>query len=239
MKIALTKGHGSSPVYANYEKWLRAADASIDVVDLAYCTSVAQALKEVEPCDGIVFTGGADIDPARYGKPEERVHCIVDEGRDELEFALFDHVRTLNMPILGICRGMQVINVALGGSLYTDIPTFVHTDIEHRRVEDTDSRHGLIVTPGSLLKKLTNELEGTVNSAHHQAVERLAGDLAKAATSPDGIVEAVEWATPQSRQFLFGVEWHPERMNYDSAFSLAIARHFLFEAASYEVLLKR
>jgi putative glutamine amidotransferase len=239
MKIALTKGHGSSPVYGNYEKWLRAADDSIEVVDLAYCTSVAQALETVEPCDGIVFTGGADINPDRYGKSGEREYCIVDDARDELEFALFDHVRTLHMPILGICRGMQLINVALGGSLYTDVPTFVRTDIEHRRIEDTDSHHGLIVTPGSLLKKLTNELEGTVNSAHHQAVERLAGDLAKAATSPDGIVEAVEWATPESRQFLFAVEWHPERMDYDSVFSLPIARHFLFEAASYEVLLKK
>lgn len=239
MKIALTKGHGDSPVYANYERWLRAADADIEIADLAFCTSVEEVLATAEQCDGIVFTGGPDIDPERYGKAEERDHCIVDTERDTYEFALFEHVRSRNIPLLGICRGMQVFNVALGGTLYTDIPSFIHTDIEHRRLEDVDAHHGLLVTPGSLLKKITDNLEGTVNSAHHQAVERLAGDLTKAAMSPDGIVEAVEWSTPESRSFLFAVEWHPERMDYNSAFSLPIARHFLFEAASYEGLLKR
>ncbi len=239
MKIALTKGQGSSPVYANYGLWLRAADPETELVELSVL-SPDEAKAAIESCDGIVFTGGPDIDPARYGKEEQRESCgVIDTQRDELEFAVFEHASALNMPILGICRGMQLINVALGGSLHTDIPTLVHTDIEHRRLEDSDARHGLLVTPGSMLMKITGQLEGTVNSAHHQAVDRLSGDLARSATSPDGIVEAIEWSTPQSRPFLFAVEWHPERMEYESVFSLALARHFLFEAASYEMLLKK
>ncbi len=239
MKIALTKGHGNLPVYANYALWLRAADPAIDIVDLS-TLGPDEAKSAIEPCDGIVFTGGPDIDPARYGKEEEREYCgEIDTQRDEMELAVFGHAVSLNMPILGICRGMQLINVALGGSLHTDIYTFVHTDIEHRRLENQDAEHDLIVTPGSMLMKITGHLEGTVNSAHHQAVDRLSGDLARSATSPDGIIEAIEWSTPQSRPFLFAVEWHPERMEYGSVFSLALAHHFLFEAASYEMLLKK
>ena len=239
MKIALTKAYSDSPVYGNYAPWLLAADPMLEIVDLS-ATGPDEAKAIIGSCDGIVFTGGPDIDPARYGKEEERKYCgEVDIPRDEMEFALFDHAVSLNMPVLGICRGMQLINVALGGSLYTDISTFIKTDIEHRRVEDRDSVHGLVITPGSMLMKITDHLEGTVNSAHHQAVDRLSGDLAKSATSPDGIIEAIEWSTPQSRPFLFAVEWHPERMEHSSVFSLALARHFLFEAAAYETLLKK
>lgn len=239
MNIALTKGQGSSAVYANYALWLRAEDPSVEFTELSVFTP-DEAKAAMEKCDGIVFTGGPDIDPARYGKEEQRTYCgEIDTARDELELAVFDHAVALRMPILGICRGMQLINVALGGSLYTDIPSFVPSDTEHRRIGDNDAQHELIVTPGSMLMKMTGHLEGQVNSAHHQAVDKLSGDLTRSAISPDGIVEAIEWSTPQSRPFLFAVEWHPERMPYDSVFSLAIARHFLFEAASYEMLLKK
>jgi putative glutamine amidotransferase len=232
--IALTKASGS-PVYARYEQWLRAAGAGGAIINL-WELPAAERAAALAASDGVIFTGGPDVVPSRYGKDARAAECIADPIRDDAEFAVFDQASGLNLPMLGICRGLQVFTVALGGALTVDIPTDVATDIEHRAADGNDSEHLLDVQPGSLVKKICRVAGGTINSAHHQAPEFLPEPLRLAAASPDGVIEAAEWSDPAGKGFLLGVQWHPERMDYGSPLSLPIARHFLFEAETYALL---
>jgi len=232
--IALSKGSGS-PKYVFYEQWLRAAGASGKVIDL-WALPAGERAAMLATCDGIVFTGGPDVEPSRYGQGERIGECFVDLVRDESEFALFEQAQELKMPVLGICRGLQLTNVALGAPLTVDIPADVPTDIEHRSVNHIESIHPVEVEPGSLIAKICRTAGGIINSSHHQAAANLPEHLRCAATSPDGIIEAIEWSEPAGKGFLLAVQWHPERMDYNSPLSLPIARHFLFEAESYALL---
>lgn len=233
-KIALSRASGS-PKYAFYEQWLRAAGAAGEVIDL-WSLPASERGVVLATCDGIVLTGGPDIEPSRYGQGDRLEECSVDLERDEAEFALFEQAQEHKMPVLAICRGLQLINVALGGSLIVDIPADIPTDIEHRSINHVESVHPVKVEPGSLIAKICRAAVGTINSSHHQAAEHLPEHLRCAAVSPDGIIEAFEWSEPSGKGFMLGVQWHPERMDYNSPFSLPIARHFLFEAESYALL---
>jgi putative glutamine amidotransferase len=240
MNIALSKGSGS-PKYAFYAQWLRACEPTVEVVDLAsdgYYT--ARAVEQLQQCAGIVFTGGSDLEPSRYGAEHERDRCgTIDPERDAFELELFRVAHERRMPILGICRGLQLINVALGGSLIVDIPSDRPSDVVHTRTDDADSEHWIAVEVGSLLGKMLRHWEGTVNSAHHQAIDRLGDHLRVAAVAPDGIVEAIESDSPEEHGFLFAVQWHPERMRDRSLpFSRVLAERFLFECTSYALLLQ-
>lgn len=239
MKIAFSKASGQSPNYAKYIDWIHTADPMVQYVDLALCPTVEEAVETLESCAGLVITGGPDVHPERYGKPEELPRCSIDAERDTLEFALYTKAKELKMPVLGVCRGAQVINVAEGGTLVVDVPTDLAAEKEHSRIDDEDSIHQLHVLAGSILTKITGEIDGEINSAHHQAVERPGEGLRVSAQSEDGVNEAIEWQDPTNRPFLLGVQWHPERMNYANPFSINIAQHFLFEAESYKVLMRR
>ncbi len=236
MLIALSKASGS-PKYAHYTEWLKSADPTVEIIDL-WNKPFDEAISLLETVHGLILTGGADIHPERYGKVERIDECHIEPKRDTLEFALFEKARDLTLPVLAICRGAQLVNVALGGTLYVDIPTDYISDTEHRSREGNDSRHGLTVESGSLLKKITRLNEGTINSAHHQAVEVLSTLLRSAAKSEDGLNEAFEWNETHGKGFLLGVQWHPERMESDNPLSLPIARHFLYEAESYGLLVQ-
>ncbi len=199
--------------------------------------SVQEATQILEQCAALLLTGGKDIHPARYGMEDRAALCKLEPERDELEFALFEAAQEAKKPILGICRGCQLINVALGGTLYVDIPEELPAALEHRKVKGQDSEHLIAVVGGSLLFKISTEVEGTVNSAHHQAIHQLGRGLRAVAYSPDQIIEAIEWESLYGSNFLLGVQWHPERMDWNSPFSGKIAAHFLFEAESYALLL--
>lgn len=235
MIIALSKASGS-PKYQHYIDWLKEVDSEVETCDLSVM-GFDEALATLENTQGLILTGGADVHPERYNKSERLNECHIEPERDTLEFALFEKARELSLPILAICRGSQLVNVALGGTLYIDIPTDYVSDTEHRSREGKDSFHGLTVEPGSLLKKISRSNEGEVNSAHHQAVEHLAPSLRCSARSEDGLVEAFEWNENNSKGFLLGVQWHPERMDYKTPYSLPLASHFLYEAEAYKSLL--
>ncbi len=234
MTIGISKASGS-PNYAKYEEWLRAADPHVECIDLSLLP-LPKALETLAKCTGLVLTGGPDVHPARYGKESEIERCFTDAERDELEFALYAKAKDLKMPVLAVCRGAQLVNVAEGGTLTIDIPSDINPSNEHARIEDTDAEHFVHVQNGSIITKISGEIEGTVNSAHHQVVERPGEGLRVSAISDDGINEAIEWNDFAGKPFLLGVQWHPERMNYASPFSLPLARHFLFEAESYKLL---
>jgi putative glutamine amidotransferase len=164
--------------------------------------------------DGLLLTGGADIDPARFGEAEvhPRTYDILPD-RDEAEIELTRGALSREIPILGICRGIQVLNVAMGGTLYQDVPDQFSAEIAHRQHEEAipadEPGHIINVAPNSLLERTYGEGPIGVNSFHHQAVKDLADGLVASGTSEDGLIEAVE---SPDRAFVLGVQWHPELM---------------------------
>jgi putative glutamine amidotransferase len=171
--------------------------------------------KVLADIDGLLLTGGGDIDPVLYG--DER-HPTVDDaepGRDEFEIDLARRAMAAGLPLLAICRGAQVLNVAAGGTLVQDIPSAVQSNLSHSIVEPKSAEaHAVQVTPGSRLERaLGGAVDSThtcrVNSRHHQSVGRVGSGLISSALAPDGVVEAIENATPDAA-FCVGVQWHPE-----------------------------
>jgi len=164
---------------------------------------------DLDEIDGLVLTGGADVNPARYG--EERVpECDEpDDKRDDFETSLVQEALSWEIPILGICRGIQLLNVALGGTLIQHLATTA----AHRakNPEDPPGRHGAVhtvrVTPASRLASIVGDGEYAVNSRHHQAIGRVAAPLAVTAVAGDGVIEAVEMP---GDGFVVAVQWHPE-----------------------------
>ncbi len=157
--------------------------------------------------DGILFTGGGDVDPARFnGRPHDRVYGII-PARDETEIGLARLAAESGWPFLGICRGIQVINVALGGTLYTHIADQLEGALKH----DTEARDQLVhtvqVEPHTRLERILGGTSVRTNSLHHQGVERLAPGLEAVAHTPDGLVEAVEL---RGHTFGLCIQWHPE-----------------------------
>jgi putative glutamine amidotransferase len=158
--------------------------------------------------DGVVILGGGDVDPARYGgdTDEPTVHCV-DTGADEAEIDLVNGAIENGRPVLGICRGLQLINVAFAGSLIEDLgPDSLH---KIHQPQPPMANHAVQIAPDSLLAGALGTDAITVQSGHHQAVRRLGDRLRVVATAADGVVEAVELARPDEG-WLLAVQWHPE-----------------------------
>lgn len=174
--------------------------------------------------DGLFLPGGRDLDAELYGSVAHPSNDQPLRVRDELEIALTRLARERGMPVLGACRGMQVINVALGGTLEQHLGDRI--DITpHRNVYGTHTSHPVSIAPGTLLRSITHEAEFEISSHHHQGVDRLGEGLAVSASAPDGVVEAIE-ATDGS--FCLGVQWHPEeRLDPEG---IALIRAFITEA---------
>jgi putative glutamine amidotransferase len=175
--------------------------------------SAADAAAQV---DGLLFTGGGDVAPSRYGEEPLPSVVDVDPVRDEFEIALVAEARRRDLPVLAICRGIQVLNVACGGTLVQDIPTCVPGALEHRLSvpphKPYDLAHEVWLDKDTLLARLMRERLSDAdsceaNSRHHQAVKQVAPGFQVSATAPDGVIEAIE--DPRVR-FCLGVQWHPE-----------------------------
>ena len=175
-----------------------------------------------EHFDGFLFTGGPDLDPVLYGQERMEQCGSICPRRDEFELKLMKLVLELDKPVLGICRGLQVLNVALGGTLYQDIPTQIPSELEHRVLEEPLARfvHPIRVDAELPFGDLPLTLE--VNSRHHQAIRDPAPGLTVRARADDGIVEAV---TLPGKRFVQAVQWHPE--NFENELSHIIFRDFV------------
>lgn len=160
--------------------------------------------------DGFLFTGGQDIEPKLYGEEKQDFCSEVNEARDALEFDIFEEVLRQGKPVLGICRGMQLINAALGGTLYQDLEMMhkSETYVLHKQQAPYHVPcHTVQVLQGTLLHSIVKTEELQVNSLHHQAVKKLSPKLEACAISKDGIVEAVFM---KDKKFVLAVQWHPE-----------------------------
>jgi putative glutamine amidotransferase len=157
--------------------------------------------------DGLLLQGGADVSPRAYGEEPLRPEWSGDPVRDAYELELVHEFMEAGKPILGICRGMQLINVALGGSLYQDLPTQCPHSHGHETPDYDRNAHEVTFTPHGKMREWFQVDGGKVASIHHQAVHRLGKDVVVEATAPDGVVEAIRWT---GRSFVCGVQWHPE-----------------------------
>lgn len=208
-----TASHGVIPRHSLSKAYSDAVhQAGGTPIILPFIADVASNMLDI--IDGLILTGGADIDPARFG--EHTVHPKTYDilaDRDEAEIRLATGAMERDLPLLGICRGIQVLNVALGGTLYQDVTDQFSAEIGHRQQERSipvdEPGHSVTVAPGSLLGRTYGAEPISVNSFHHQAVKEVATGLVATGTSPDGLVEAVESA---EHTFALGVQWHPELM---------------------------
>ena len=164
----------------------------------------------ISSVDGIMLSGGVDVDPSRYGEKMKPVCGMLSLPRDELEFKAIAIALEMKKPILGICRGAQVINVALGGTLYQDIRAEAETDIIHRQKEGVhEHSHCINVNIYSPFGAICDLKRIRINSFHHQAVNKLGAGLRVMATADDGIIEAFYL---ENYGYLRGYQWHPERL---------------------------
>ena len=175
-------------------------------------------------CDGILFTGGMDIEPGLYGEEKWNDTVATTPDRDRSETLLFRLAQERQLPILGICRGLQMMNVHFGGTLYQDIPTQAPSDMTHSMASGTPGTcHNCVLTPSSPLHSLMGRDEIPVNSFHHQAIKDVAPGFAVMGRCGDGIVEAI-WH-PQKR-FVWAVQWHPEQLLEEDS-SIQLFRAFI------------
>jgi putative glutamine amidotransferase len=171
-------------------------------------------MRALDGADGLLLTGGEDIHPAWYGAEASPHLYPPNRERDLFELALFAAARQRELPILGICRGIQLVNVALGGTLFQDLPTERPGPVAHEPSGARDTRsHEVRLEEGSRAARALGRTTLSVNSVHHQAVDRLAGGLIASGWSADGLIEAVE--SPAEAPWLLAVQWHPEEMHAD------------------------
>ncbi len=185
-------------------------------------TGAGELLARVE---GLLLTGGSDIDPALYGARALPELGPVVRDRDEFEIALCREALDRNLPILAICRGHQVLNVATGGTLLQDIPSQLEGARNHDpALERWENAHEVRVLPGTKLGAILGKETVLVNSFHHQAIEKLGAGLVCSALAPDGVIEGVE---APGRRFVVGVQWHPEAFWHRPENFAALFRAFL------------
>lgn len=189
-----------------------------------------EALRGIyERLDAVLLPGGGDVRPDIYGADAHPLTDNIDDARDHVEVNLTRWAVSDDLPVLGICRGHQVVNVALGGTLIQDVPSEIGTDIAHNVTVPRDSRpHDVNIDPSSRLASILGTTSIAVNSLHHQSVGVAAPDTCVTAYSPDGVVEALEM--PQ-KKFVLSVQWHPEDLYRDDPAMTRLFKAFVEAAA--------
>ncbi len=201
---------GREPHYflrARYPRAIEEAGGIPLILPLTTDPTLRQRL--LSTLDGLLLTGsGPDLHPELYGEHQRFPFRVMSRRRSDFELDMARLAARAGLPTLGICGGMQAINVALGGTLVQDIPSELATALPHRPPGPaTRSSHTVQIAPHSLLRRIARRAEIQVNSSHHQSVKKLAPSLVATATAPDGVIEAIE--APR-HPFLLGVQWHPE-----------------------------
>ncbi len=202
-----------------YERYLRAIEAAGGVpVEVSLRLPETELTRLADSLDAFVLTGSpADENPELYGEKLHPLGAVADHDRERTDFALLKHALRTNKPLLGICYGIQSMNVFLGGSLFQDVADQIGPAITHPWEKSSEGApepmHEIAIEPGSKIAALAGAREARVNSSHHQSIDRPGRNLRVAARSADGVVEAVEYTG--DNPWMVGVQWHPERMAED------------------------
>ena len=200
---------------------------TIEWIDASKLNAI-QLVSSLERVDGVLLTGGADIHPARYHQPQDTIACgTIEPSRDSLESFLLNWLDQSRTPCLGICRGMQFMNVHGGGSLHPHLPEFLGTDAHRAGDEEShrDTTHGVMAIKS--IAGIVAGQRGTVISHHHQGVEDLATTLEVWAQSPDGLAEGVRRKDTINYPCYLGVQWHPERSKKNQPFVESLGEFFV------------
>jgi putative glutamine amidotransferase len=206
MKIALTRTE-SDDKHPNYVKWLM-NNEDIEVITFSVDKNNTD---DIATCDALVLSGGVDIHPVFYGGSLQYPHKPKNgwkKERDLFEKNLFTSALDHSIPVLGICRGLQLINIALDGTLVQDLGD----ELNKIHEGSPDKSHLAQIKKDTILHAIVGTEKTEINSAHHQAIDKLGKGLVINARSIDGVVEGVEWKDPSGKSFLLAIQWHPERM---------------------------
>lgn len=209
----------------------KAVSTYIEFIDFMNVPS-EQRNSLLNKCSGLLLLGGLDIHPSRYNKGELAKFCDIDIKRDSIELSLLTWADSSTIPILGICRGMQFINVYFGGTLCVDIPSFCMPSTKNEQHRDSkrkkDVYHSVIISENTRLSEcFVSKKTVTVNSFHHQCVGEIGKSLKISAKSPGGIIEGIENDPSKRTSFVLGVQWHPERYYMQDPDNLKILEKFI------------
>lgn len=216
--------------FQNYEQWFTEQDLGDDL-EIIILSFIQNNTEDISHCAGFVLTGGIDVLPSLYDGAEEypyRPAAFLPE-RDQFEKLIYKYAQTHHRPVLGICRGLQYINILEGGKVYEDIG---ETANDVHKKATVDKEHRIDIVPDTLLHSITKVDEGIVNSAHHQAIrpDQLGNNIMISAYSDaDRIIEGIEYKDKTDKAFMLAVQWHPERMKGkdESPFSRNIKTAFI------------
>lgn len=205
----------------NIKKWLLQSDSTIITKEFYFLSPDSQQYY-LAKSNGIVIGGGEDINPGLYQKEAFISDCgKIDNYRDSIEYVLIKHAFSYKKPLLGICRGQQILNVATGGSLIVDIPKTGKTSVQHSQ-PGIDSVHWVLIDKKSWLQNTTHLDSIMVNSSHHQAVDKVSPIFKVTARGSDGIIEAIEWKD-KSHPFAAAIQWHPERLYNEASRNMSLS----------------
>jgi len=188
----------------------------------------------VSHCDGVILSGGEDVQPSLYGKQEyvsEYNLTDFNPARDKFELSVINEAEEFKVPVLGICRGSQLGNVFFKGTLIPDLPSKGKTS--HSGGPKKDTIHGVTLTENSRLHQIIGVLKGEINSHHHQASDKPGKGLIATAISDDGVIEGLEKSKKHDEEFFLLVQWHPERMDTNNPFSGKLRDAFLKACKEY------
>lgn len=224
MKIGISR---SDTNFLRYENWLKYFEIEYIVLDYLF---PEEGYKFFNECDGLILSGGVDIYPELFCDWDTKeTKGTYNPARDGFELRLIEEAVTSGKPVLGICRGLQLINVFFRGSLIFDLLEI--RNVDHEEISKSEQRfHDITIIKDTLLFDITGFERSNVNSYHHQAVDRLGEGLRINAKSDDGIIEGIEYADRSLKPFLLGIQWHPERIeDPDNPFSKNILERFITE----------
>lgn len=229
--MPLTIGITDCKKWSNYEQWIKDSGKDVAVVLLKAGEGESSF---VSHCDGIILSGGEDVHPSLYGKPDyltEYNLTDVNPERDKFELAALKEAEEYKIPVLGICRGLQIANVYHKGTLVPDMMQSGKPG--HSNGSKNDAVHSVKLTKESRLYQIIGAEKGEVNSHHHQAADAIGKGLVATAFAGDGTVEAIEKAKRQEDEFFLLVQWHPERMDANNPFSGKLRDAFIKACEEY------
>jgi putative glutamine amidotransferase len=231
MPMPLTIGITDCKKWANYEQWLKSSGEDMAVVLLKAGDGETSF---VNHCDGVILSGGEDLHPSLYGKPDYITEYNLTDlnfERDKFELGVLEEAEANKIPVLGICRGLQLANTYHKGTLFPDLK---NKGIQgHSDNSQNDSFHGVTLKENSRLQHIIGVEKGEINSHHHQAADIIGKGLVATAFSDNGVVEGIEKAKKHDAEFFLLVQWHPERMDINNPFSGKLRAAFLKACSDY------
>ena len=228
-------GHFMDYTFNEYSEAIRHFGGAPILIPVAQTTDTLETI--LGRVDGLLLSGGPDINPRCYGEQPLEGLGEVDEGLDRMELEAARIALRKDIPLFAICRGIQTLNVALGGTLYQDIPSQVQGAIHHaQKADKAVNTHSICIEGKTTLRKIFKKKEIWVNSKHHQAIKDVAPCLIISARGEDGVIEAVE---APKKKFALGVQWHPEGTWKEDSYSKKLFRAFVQTASKGSALKKR